>query len=1251
MKTSIKSLLIIAISIFSISSYAAVIQISAPNDLRGFVNTMNDGDIIELTTSGGTYFWTSQLTISTEKAITVRAKSSLAVRPVVTFSASNGGFLRYNSSLATAPLKTWTFDGIEFNGYNSAAGFYASYFIYSNITAPNYGINIKINNCVFKNFSNRVLNYQPSGTQTTTTAHGGDLEVSSTEFRNLTTGVLYSNNKVMSSPNNVKFNNCLFMGPGINGVSTNFIYLNAANYNSYLFDHCTFVNSNQREFLLRNPTTSGIIRNSLFVNSINNYSNNTYNASLSSNCGIYYSGTGDKNSIYLFSTAVRTTNPALNATTGIATATTYLTGTTDGLPTGFYGNQIICTENSISELSYTSGSGPSVVKSFVVSASRLIYNLIITPPTNFEISTSSTSGFSSSSIYLNHISGNIANTTIYVRLKTGLTDNIYSGTLNLTSTGAATKQIALSGTVVSKPSIFTSMSSIPAFSYMAGNGPSTQFMFTINGAGLTGSLSISAPTGFEVSLNSGTSFSGAGSLNISNIAGKINNLNVYVRMKAGLIQSPAAGNIQLVSQGADTKQIAVSGTVTPAPVVINTSKTSLSNFNYSYGNGPSGIQSFTVSGSGLTANITINAATGYELSTYGGTSFSGKSSITLSQSNGTVSLTNIYVRLKKDLNVGVYANNMTIATTGAVTKQINMFGYVSEATAVNLSATKLSGFEYIYNNGPSAEKSIDITGVNLNSYVVVSAPANYEISTTNGIQFSGSGQLLIDQASVSGQTLRIYVRLAAGLNAGTFNGNLTVSSSGATTKSIALAGNVYNQLTVATDPAYYEPRFGGNFTFSNKWILSKNTNNYTAGNELIAASGMARDMAVRNGKMLFIDRGNKQIVVVNGETGLKETPVVLNPNLFIYTGRNVANTADSIYTAGTLTHNNIKVDASGNVLVGNLITANTQRFQIYKIDMATGNGTLVVDQANLANLFPLATTLRFDYFGVWGDVNTNAVILAPNASSSAMEVYKWVISGGNVGAPTVIKLDNSTIGTVFTGLESLGGNPHIFPIAADKFYVDGGGTYPTLVNTNGNVVDGFQLKQRIDSVTVPGLNFEMNPGNNGVCEFSVGGEYFMVTSATNTTGIPASSFRLFKFKDATKSFADMDCMWTFPQAGMGAASNAYRTALPVVVTSGYSAKIYLYCGENGFGMYEMNMNPLSTKIDKNKFENYQVLSENGQLRVNQTVKRFEVYTLSGQLLNAVSNSSTLSIPTNTGVYIAKIISTEGEIISQKVIIH
>jgi hypothetical protein len=268
-----------------------------------------------------------------------------------------------------------------------------------------------------------------------------------------------------------------------------------------------------------------------------------------------------------------------------------------------------------------------------------------------------------------------------------------------------------------------------------------------------------------------------------------------------------------------------------------------------------------------------------------------------------------------------------------------------------------------------------------------------------------------------------------------------------------------------------------------------------------------------------------------------------------------------------------------------------------------------------------------------------------------MEVYKWTISGGIVSVPSVIRLDNTTIGTYFTGIESLGGNAHIYPISADNFYVDGGGTYPTLVNSSGAVLDGFyrQSSALKDSVTAPGQSWYMNTGNNGMAQFTMGGNHFLVTSATNTTGIPASAFRLFKFSDNTKSFVNLDCMWTFPQAGMGVTANGYRTAIPMVTVSGYTAKIYVYCGENGFGMYELNMNPLSTEVDENQLTNNKISVINQEFRINEPAQRFEVYNITGQLLLSAVNVSKLKAPSTKGVYIVKVIDKAGESYSQKVI--
>ena len=386
MKTSLKAIIVLALSSFTLLNYSATIQVSAPNNLYTFVNSMNDGDIIELTTSGGNYLWTGQVTVSVEKAITIRAKSSLTTRPIVAFSGTTGSFIRYNSTSASWTSKKWTFEGIEFDGFNAASSFYANGFFVQNITNLAYGINVDVKNCVFKNIGARTFTYQGGGAPSNaTTAQGGDITIRDSEFRNIFQGVLSANSTLTYNPDNMTFWNCLFVGPGINGNNIRFIETSRPEYNSYQIDHCTFVNSNQRELYLPNTQSTSYIRNSLFVNGYNTTSTNNYNVQIGADCGIYYTAPGgNRTTIYPFSTAARIVNPVLDNVTGIATATTYRTGTTDGLPTGFFGNQIICTETELTDLSYTGGAGPSATKLFYLSATRLTNNISIAAPANSE---------------------------------------------------------------------------------------------------------------------------------------------------------------------------------------------------------------------------------------------------------------------------------------------------------------------------------------------------------------------------------------------------------------------------------------------------------------------------------------------------------------------------------------------------------------------------------------------------------------------------------------------------------------------------------------------------------------------------------------------------------------------------------------------------------------------------------------------------------------------------------------------------
>ena len=110
---------------------------------------------------------------------------------------------------------------------------------------------------------------------------------------------------------------------------------------------------------------------------------------------------------------------------------------------------------------------------------------------------------------------------------------------------------------------------------------------------------------------------------------------------------------------------------------ITLSPTTLTDFLYEEGNGPSAEQSFTVEGSDLTDDITLTPPTNYEISTATGGSFSATNPITLAQSGGSVASTTIYTRLKAGLAEGDYnTEDITAASTDADNKTVTCSGSV-----------------------------------------------------------------------------------------------------------------------------------------------------------------------------------------------------------------------------------------------------------------------------------------------------------------------------------------------------------------------------------------------------------------------------------------------------------------------------------------------------------------------------------------------------------------------------------------------
>ncbi|MFD2529533.1 T9SS type A sorting domain-containing protein [Polaribacter marinaquae] len=206
----------------------------------------------------------------------------------------------------------------------------------------------------------------------------------------------------------------------------------------------------------------------------------------------------------------------------------------------------INTIGTISLLEYFEGNGPSPEKGINVEGTNLTSDITVTAPTNFEVSVDAT-GTYSQSIALAQTSGEVASTPIYVRLKEGLGEGTFADNITLSSAGAESVTIAVTGEVKNADPQFTYAESLSKFSYTLEEGPSDVQNFSVEGLFLTDDFIIAAPENFEISFSQDTDF--ASSLSITPADGKIEDI-IYIRLKAGItVPGNYQGDVTLSSAG------------------------------------------------------------------------------------------------------------------------------------------------------------------------------------------------------------------------------------------------------------------------------------------------------------------------------------------------------------------------------------------------------------------------------------------------------------------------------------------------------------------------------------------------------------------------------------------------------------------------------------------------------------------------------------------------------------------------------
>jgi len=289
------------------------------------------------------------------------------------------------------------------------------------------------------------------------------------------------------------------------------------------------------------------------------------------------------------------------------------------------------------------------------------------------------------------------------------------------------------------PTLTTSVSSLPGMTTNAGS-PSVALTFTLSGAALTGTVTVTAPTGFEVSKESSN---WSGSLTYTPSGGNIPSqpVKVYVRITSSASGTPA-GKVACTSSGAATRNVAVTGTVVSSAPTIILSTTTLAPYTYTTGN-PSSAQTYTVSGANLTTDILVTPPSWLEVSP-DGTNYG--TTLSLTRSGGILAgqPVTVYQRGKGGNAPGAYSGNIAHTATGATEQDIAVNG------TVNGSGSTTTKFNFTQTSKPVA------------GWTNVFGPVGTDVTTSDG---------------ATGWSLKVY-----GTRQGNFFGNLyATDDQGATT--------------------------------------------------------------------------------------------------------------------------------------------------------------------------------------------------------------------------------------------------------------------------------------------------------------------------------------------------------------------------------------------------------------------------------------------------------------------------------------
>ena len=369
----------------------------------------------------------------------------------------------------------------------------------------------------------------------------------------------------------------------------------------------------------------------------------------------------------------------------------------------------------------------------------------------------------------------------------------------------------------------------------------------------------------------------------------------------------------------------------------------------------------------------------------------------------------------------------------------------------------------------------------------------------------------------------------------------------------------------ATDPTVYAPMNG--FALSNKWLVSSMAplENFHYPSPFFRMGNYNRNMVLRDGILYFANRKTFSLDRMNAADG------TILPSIDFLEVEAMAGFFETFFP-----FNGLQKDATGNLVTNNLLLNANAPFQVWVLDTENpANSHMVINDviANLAEKWEirLPDPLRIDFIGVYGNILEDGMILA--ATTHGNHVLKWNVENGQAELDVfsgMIRVDLYQIGIL--PIFNFSVMPTVTPINRDVFWLNIGSQPLLMMDMLGSVTQSM-----LDDF--PFANWpNVNPSNfrhpQGAVEFELRGNLFLIIPYRNwASGIGNNlSFRMFRFADENRDFAEMIPMWEFPKIGLGNVGSTATGAMGVEVDDEAGlATIAIYVPGNGYGVYELRI--------------------------------------------------------------------------------